>query len=199
MKRSWLLAAGVALALASGPAGAQQPDYLTPEEVEKVRETQEPNQRIGLFLDFAAQRLSAFEKALVRVPGQEPPDPELWIDLLNNFIRAVDDDAEALEQAMGRGGVDLRKTRTPLGEKGEDFLARLERIQQTNEAASEDLRYGLEDAVEATRDLVALGKTIPDAPIPPKSPAGVATTTPSEPEAPPGRPTLKRKKEDKPQ
>ena len=44
----------------ASPAFAQQPDYLTKEEVEQAREVQEPNQKVELFLKFADARLAAF-------------------------------------------------------------------------------------------------------------------------------------------
>lgn len=195
MKSAWLLAGGLALAVASTPASAQQTDYLTPAEVKKVRDTQESNKRVKLFLRFADERLTMFEKALVRAPGQEPIHPDVLRDVLNHFINAVDDAAGALEWALKRGGVNLRKSRDVVGKGGEDFLARLEHLQQIHEVAESDLRYDLEDAVEATRDLLELRKQIPDKPLPPVRPRAVGTSTASERPAPAGRPTLKRKEE----
>src|SRR3990172_6545260 len=107
MKPCWFAAAVLGLLLAAPPGGAaQQPDYLTPEEVTLVRDTQEPNKRILLFMKFADERLLLFEKALAAAP--EPADPALGKDLVNNFIRAVDDTTQTLEGAIERGGADLR-------------------------------------------------------------------------------------------
>lgn len=200
MKGGWFSAAALAMALAGVPGVAQQPDYLTPEEVEKVRETQEPNQRVELFLRFADQRLSLFEKALTPPPGEEPPRSGALKDMLNNFIRALDDAAEALDQPLERGGADLRPTHIGVTKRGDDFLKRLDHLRQTELGTSEDLRDDLEDAVEATQELLELAKKIPNEPIPPKAPAGVSASAPTAPETPPapGRPTLKRRKEDKP-
>lgn len=200
MKTGWFSAAALAMALTGVPAGAQQPDYLTPEEVELVRETQEPNQRVELFLRFADQRLRLFEQALTPAPGGKPARPEVLKDILNNFIRALDDAAEALDQPLQRGGADLRPARIGVNKRADDFLKRLNLVQQTELGSSEDLRDDLQDAVDATLDFLELAKKIPNEPIPPKTPAGVSASAPSEPEAPPapGRPTLKRRKADKP-
>lgn len=198
MKHLWLLIAALGLGLAAGSVCAQQPDYLTPEEVEKVRDAQEPNKRVALFLEFAAGRLLLFEKALAGAPGQEPVRPYQLKDMLNDFIRAVDDSADALDTALNRGGADLRKTRVLLIKDGAEFLARLERAQKTEPGASEDLRYDLEDAVEAVRDLATLAKGIPDHPIPPKGPVTAGKEEGQEKPAPAGRPTLKRRQDDKP-
>ncbi|MBI4465828.1 MAG: hypothetical protein HY656_00170 [Acidobacteria bacterium] len=196
MKSGRLLIAALLLGLTGGPAAAQQPDYLTSEEVEKVRETQEPNLRVALFLQFATQRLLTLEQALAGTP--QWADSAEVKDMLNSFIRAVDDAADALDTAMKHGGVDLRKARGPLAKSGADFLARLERIQKTEPGESETLRYDLEDALEATQDLLALGKEIPDAPIPPKAPTVAGKEGEKEPAPQPGKPTLKRREDEKP-
>lgn len=195
MRATWILVGGLALVGASGPRAAQQTEYLTAAEVQEVRDTQEPNQRVKLFLGFADERLLRFEKALAPAPGSKPTHPDVLQDLLNNFINAVDDAAGTLEWALERGGVDLRKSRDEVGKRGEDFLARLARIQQSYPIAEGDLRYDLDDAVEATQDLLKLGKRIPDKPLPPKQPRAVGTATASERPAPAGRPTLKRREE----
>jgi len=206
MKLLWFEAAALGLLLAGAPAPAQQPahpaggpDYLTKEEVELVRDTQEPNKRIALFVKFADERLLRVEKALVATPGPEPADPALGKDLVNNFIRAVDDTAETLEVAIERGGVDLRKTRPILIKTTAEFLQRLQQAQRTEAGQSEDLRYDLEDAVLATEDLAELSQKIPTVPIPPKGPVVAGQEGKEQEEAaPPGKPTLKRRPEEKP-
>jgi len=105
------LALAAALAAAAIPLRAQQPDYLTPEEVEQAREIQEPNKRIELFLSFAELRLAAFEKGLQPASEAERPRPWELRDLLNNFTRAVDDTTDNVEKPLERGGVELMKGR----------------------------------------------------------------------------------------
>ena len=118
-------------------------------------------------------------------------------DLLNDFINAVDDTAEALDFPLQRGGVDLRKTRKKMQETVPAFLTRLQEIQKTHRDLAEgDLRYDLEDATIATEDLYELVKKTPDEPIPLRQPGAVSGDT--EEEGPvPGKPTLKRRPPDK--
>ncbi len=197
------LLALVALLTGAAPAFAQQPDYLTKEEVEQAREVQEPNQKVELFLKFADARLAAFEKALQPVPGAEPLRPYQLKDLLNDFIRAVDDTTDKTLQPVERGGVELKKARDKINVKGRDFLQRLQDIQKTEVASSEDLRYDLEDATDAVNELLQLAKNIPDGVIPAKTLPAMDTGMEKEaPETTPGKPTLKRRgekpKEEKP-
>ena len=186
----------LALAASVAPAQAQQPDYLTPEEIEQAREVQEPNQRVELFLKFADLRLAAFEKALQPGPGAEPPRPYQLKDLLNDFIRAVDDTTDKTQQPLERGGMELKKARDRINIKGREFLKRLQDIQKTEVASSEDLRYDLEDATDAVNELLQLAKNIPDGVIPAKTLPAMDTGR-DEPEPAPtsGKPTLKRRNE----
>jgi len=192
--RSLVLAA-LAMVFSALPAAAQQPDYLTPEEVKLVRDTEDPGKRVALFLDFAQGRLALFEKALAPAPSQTPPKIFEMRDLLNSFIRAVDDTSDKLETALARGGVDLRKLHGKINKQCEDFQQRIARAQESPAAASdEDLNFDLEDAGGAGKVLFDLAKTIPDKPIPAIAPAEEETPAEAEKEAPPGQPTLKRRK-----
>jgi hypothetical protein len=184
----------LAAVLAAAPTVAAQTDYLTPEEVTQVRDAQEPNQRVKLFLGFAQDRFGRFQTALAEKDAQ----PEALDDLLNDFINAVDDTAEALDMAMDRGGVDLRKTRKEAPKKVQELLAGIKEIQSSHaDFAGSDLGYDLEDAVMATEDLLALTDKIPDEPIPPKAPERVSGESEQPPTA--GRPTLKRPSDRKPE
>lgn len=179
---------------AAAPAKAQQTDYLTPEEVAQVRDAQEANERVKLFLGFAQDRFGRFQAALAEKDAQS----DALDDLLNDFINAVDDTAEALDMAMERGGVDLRKARKEAPGRVRQLLAGVKEIQQSHaDLAGSDLGYDLEDAVMATEDLLALTEKIPDEPIPPRMPQAVSGDSEQAPTA--GRPTLKRPSDRKPE
>lgn len=184
---------GLLAALAAGPLPAQKPDYLTEEEVLQVRDTQEPNQRIKLFLGFAEQRLVTLEKGLAAPSGTEGIAVDEVRDRLNDFINAVDDTATSLELPLKRGGADLHKTRPLLTKACEGFLTRLEAVKKNPVAEGEDLRYDVEDATIALQELLAMSQTIPEEPIPLKE--AVAGADPDEKPAPAGKPSLKRRKE----
>src|SRR5215472_10062895 len=54
----------VALLFASGALFAQQRDFLTADEVDQIREAQDPNDRLKLYVHFARQRLSLLQQFL---------------------------------------------------------------------------------------------------------------------------------------
>ena len=198
-RKSVLALGALLLAATPGPVSAQQTDYLTRDEVTEVREAQEPVKRVRLFLNYADLRLAVVEKILEAASGGKPPRGDDLQDAMNNYIRAIDDAAANLEIFLERGGVDLRKLRQPLRKIGTDLLARLKSIQPPFEGARTDLRWDMEDALEATQDLLTLEKQIPDQPIPPKIPTLVGAASEKEKTRVPGQPTLKRKKEKPPQ
>ena len=201
-----LLAASAVLIAATGHAAVQKKqrsDYLSREEVQKVRDTMDPGKRIKLFLEFATERLEKLEGNLKAADGNPEKIEKKRRELTEGFdhyIRAIDDAAGHLEMWLERGGVDLRKLRKGLPKAGEDFVERLSLIRESQTALQEtDLRYDLEDALEATEEMLALGKRIPNTILPPQIPSAEgrrATTDPKTP-AQPGRPTLRRKGEDK--
>lgn len=189
-----LVACSVALVLmlAALPVRAQQTDYLTPDEINLVRDTQEPNKRIQLFLRFATERLAKFEASLAGKPGEEPASRDELDDQLNDFINAVDDTSSALQVPLERGGADLHKTRPQLEEALADFTKRLQAVHKLYESEDIALRYDLEDALEATHDLAEMAKKIPEGRIPPAQPEAV----PGEQETPAAnRPSLKHREE----
>lgn len=192
MLRKTALAATFLIVSFAVVAAAQQTDYLTPEEVQKVRETQEPNKRVQLFLEYAQDRWTRLET----VTQDKDARFDDLRDRLNDFISAVDDAAEALDIAMERGGVDLRKTRKDTPEKVQALLDNLKTLRENRpDLLQTDLSYDLDDAVEATEDFLALTGKIPDEPIPPKMPAAVTDAT-GEKVKVPGQPTLKRPGDD---
>lgn len=182
----------IASLLVAAPALAQKDDYLTQEEVGKVRETQEPDKRIALFLQFAQERLVKFDMALLAAGKQERPDYDEIRDRLNDFIHAVDDAAATLDLALERGGSDLRKTHKLLDKQLAEFLDHIEQARKGPTLADTDIQYDLEDASIALQDFQEASKTIPDKPMPLKQPRALES---EEKSAAPGKPTLKRRPE----
>ncbi|MFQ5817509.1 MAG: hypothetical protein ACE5H2_06080 [Terriglobia bacterium] len=165
------------------------PDYLTEEEIKKVRETQEPNKRILLFLEIAAARLSKFEQAVAATPPAHSDD---LMERIDDFISALDDATSNLETWLERGGLDLNQAREAIDKQGAAFLAQLEKIDTAHKERVEEFQFTWDDAMEATREMLAVAKKIPKGKLPAKQPARVGT---QEEKAAPGRPTLRKKGE----
>ena len=96
----------VALLLAAG-AFAQERDFLTADEIDQVRDAQEPNLRLKLYVHFARQRIS--EIAAIPEQGQGGPfgaDSRRLGRVLHSIIDAIDtvaDDALVRKVAIDEG------------------------------------------------------------------------------------------------
>jgi len=177
-------------ALAAHTLDTQKPDHLSQKEIEQVRNTGDPIKRIKLFLTFAAHRLLFFESQLRSTSEETSARLGKLQDRLNNFIRAIDDAAGHLEDCLERGRINLRDLQMPIQKSGTDFSERLQQARDQHAILETDLRWDMEDAIEATKDLLTLAEQITK-----RDPPARHTTYPDSDTASPqdGRPTLRRK------
>lgn len=157
ISRHRFLAAAVALAalvnfpLARPSAAdpqAPQKEYLTQLEADKIRDAEEPSQRIKLFVEFAADRLKKFHYELAR-PSSERLRGERLNSLLNAYAGCVDDAADLI--SLGREKQqDIRTGIKEAQKRLKEFLPQLEKLA----AEGRDLamyKETLEDSIEATK------------------------------------------------
>ena len=127
---------------------AQEKDYLTALEADKIRDAETPNERIKLFLIFAEDRLKKFQYELEH-PSQSR-HAEMLNALLNAYIGCVDDASDLIQlgiekQENIRQGIDLMASRT------KEFLPILEKY-SADGPDLEVYKDNLQDAIEGTRD-----------------------------------------------
>lgn len=144
-----LAALALAAALAAAPGPAQQRDYLTGLEADRIREAETPSERIKLFLAFAADRLKKFQYEMGR-PTADRRKAERLNDLLNAYGGCVDDAAELVELGIEKSQ-DIRDGVKELKGRSKEFLAYLEKLAASGEQAA-PFKDALDDAIEATRD-----------------------------------------------
>jgi hypothetical protein len=152
--------AGLMLLIALGTAGAgsvaaQQKDYLSELEADKIRDAETTNDRVKLFLGFADDRLKKFQYEL----GHPSANAhfEMLNSLMNAYIGCVDDAADLIQLAIEkqeniRLGIDLMASRTA------DFLAILQKYSSGGQEL-ELYRETLDDAIEGTRDAMKDAET----------------------------------------
>ena len=127
---------------------AQEKDYLSAVEADKIRDAETSAERIRLFLTFAEDRLKKFQYELEHPSSNH--HVEMLNALLNAYIGCVDDAADVMQlgiekQENIRKGVDLMASRT------KDFLPILEKY-STDGPELETYKENLDDAIEGTRD-----------------------------------------------
>jgi hypothetical protein len=138
-------------AVSSVPAFAQR-DFLTPDEVDKVREAQEPNARLRLYLLFARQRMDQLQQLLAK---EKKGRSILARELLEDYAGIIDAIDSVSDDALKRK-VDIALGVSAVGDAEKRFLAQLRKVQ---EAAPSDLdlfHVALQEAIAATSDSMEL-------------------------------------------
>jgi hypothetical protein len=127
---------------------AQQKDYLSSVESDKIRDAETTNERIKLFVTFADDRLKKFQYELQHPSSNK--HPEMLNALMNGYVGCVDDAADLMQLGMEkqeniRAGVDLMASKT------KEFLEALNKI-STDGIELAIYKDNLDDAIEGTRD-----------------------------------------------
>jgi len=146
-----ILALNLAVAV-SGIAMAQVPDkdYLSAIEADKIRDAETPNEKIKLFMEFAADRLKKFQYELEH-PSQTN-HTQMLNYLMNSYVGCVDDAADLMQEGVQkqqnvRAGIDL------VANKTKEFLEVLTKIQADGKEI-DVYKDNLDDAIEGTQDAI---------------------------------------------
>lgn len=142
-----------AAATAVSRAAAQgEKDYLSPEEADKIRDAQDPGDRIKLYMSFAQDRIDKFEYEVNR-PEKEAQYDDILNNLMNAYVGCVDDAADQIDVAQEKQ-TDVRDAVKLMKVKDTEFLAKLQKFDQANGPDFEAYRYTLEDAIEGTKEAI---------------------------------------------
>jgi hypothetical protein len=144
-------------------SAAQEKDYLSSIEADKIRNAETPNDRIALFLSFADDRLRKLQYEMDH-PSQSK-HVEMVNSLLNAYVGCVDDAADIIQlgiekQQNVRKGIDLMAAKT------KEFLAFLQKI-PTDSPDAEMYKDNLDDATEGTKDASREAETAKKSVAPP--------------------------------
>ena len=143
-----LAAAAVALVCTAAVCVAQDRDFLTPDEVEQIREAQDPNERLALYAHFATQRIDMVENYLAK----EKPGRSIFIhntlEDYSHIIEAIDtvsDDAFRRHKEIDKGLLLVLNAE-------KDFIEKLNKIQDDNPKDLDRYKFVLTEAIDTTTD-----------------------------------------------
>jgi len=136
------------LAVLVSPAYAEDRDFLTPNEVQQVREAQDPNDRLQLYIHFARQRMDLVSQYLAK----EKPGRSVFVhnalEDYNKIIEAID--AVADDALRHNRPIDTAMVAVMSAEK--EFLDQLTKIQASEPKDFERYKFVLAEAIDTTTD-----------------------------------------------
>jgi hypothetical protein len=146
MKRRTLLALPLA-----GLVWGQQKDFLTEDEIERVRITQEPSERLKLYLLFARQRVDQ----LGQLFAKEKAGRSILIhDLLDQYAKVIEAIDIVTDDALRRGLV-VEEGMVEVIATEKKMLQSLEKFAAMELKDLSRYEFALNQAIDTTKDSIA--------------------------------------------
>src|SRR6267378_1169914 len=136
------------LLLAAAGSAAQNRDFLSADEADQVREAQEPNLRLKLYLKFAKQRLDLVDQLLGREKAGRSAMIHDTLEDYTHLIEAIDtvaDDALKRKVAIDEG-------MAAVAAADKELAARLKKIEEAHPKDLARYDFALKNAIETTQD-----------------------------------------------
>jgi hypothetical protein len=131
--------------------GAEKGDYLSDEEVDQLREAQEPSLRIEAYLSFAQVRLTRFDDYRNRPLNPDYDIPGYLDTQLDQFIRITDALKDTIGDHFDRHD-DMRVGLKKFLEMGTHELDQLRHVEQSPDPYAAAYHKSLNDAIDDFTD-----------------------------------------------
>jgi len=139
----------VAAVLAAVPAAAQR-EFLTNDEIERVREAQEPNARLLVYVQFAKQRIDQLNQQIAR---DRKGRSVLVRQLLEDYTQIVDAIDTVSDDALKRGK-SIDESLVAVASAERKFLDQLRKIEAAMPHDLDMYEVSLKDAEDTTAESI---------------------------------------------
>jgi RNA binding exosome subunit len=143
----------VALSATSLLVAQEDRDFLTPNEVDQIRQAQDPDERLTLYVHFAKQRMDLLQQYLAKEKAGRSIFIHNTLEDYSHIIEAIDsvsDDALRHNRPVDKG------TQAVLDAEKE-FLVQLNKIQDAQPKDLDRYQFVLQSAIDTTSDSRDLG------------------------------------------
>jgi aromatic ring-cleaving dioxygenase len=145
--------------LAAPVAAQQQRDCLTVDEADQIREAQDPNERLALYVQFARQRLSQVDHWLAKEKAGRSILIHDALDDYSNIIDAIDTVADDALQRR----VDMKLGLAAVAKAESEMLLGLQKIQDGQPKDISRYDFVLRQSIDGTNDSLDLARQDPAA------------------------------------
>lgn len=142
----------LAAVLTVGLLPAATRDFLSAEEIDMVRATQEPDLRVQLYLKFAQQRIAQLNQL---VSKERAGRSALIHDLLEDYTGIIEALDTVADDALRRK-VDIGKGMSVVVPGEQELLTQLQKIEDSEPADLSRYEFVLKDAIQVTEDSIDL-------------------------------------------
>lgn len=140
--------AAVCAVLVLVPCFGQERDFLTADETDQVREAQEPNARMQLYIHFAKQRLDLLQQLLSK---EKPGRSALIHDTLEDYTHIIEAIDTVADDALKRK-IEINEGNAFVAKAEKEMLQTLQKIDGMEIKDKQRYDFALKTAIDTTQD-----------------------------------------------